>query len=93
MTAAESFAGNRLIYLNARVTNQGPKVVRRLGIEMNFHDILNQVVLRENAHPISSRTPPLQPGETRAFQVIFERLPPDWNQAPPAIAATDVSFD
>jgi hypothetical protein len=92
MTAAENFLGGTVIYLNARVTNNGTMPVRRLTLKLEFHDTLEQVVLRETAHPITPRTPPLKPGETRAFQVAFEHMPVDWNQGAPVITPVYVGF-
>ncbi len=92
MSAAENFLGGTVTYLKARVTNNGTRPVRRLTLKLEFHDTLEQVVLREIAHPITPRTPPLKPGETRAFQVAFEHLPMEWNQGPPAITPEYVGF-
>lgn len=92
MSAARNFLGDTVTYLDARVTNQGAKLVRRLDLQLEFVDTLNQVVLRDAAHPISARTPPLKPGEARAFRVSFEHMPMDWNQAPPATTVKYVGF-
>ena len=92
MSAAENFLGNTVTYLDARVTNRGTKTVRALAVELNFVDTLQQVVLRETAHPLTNRLPPLKPGETRAFRVSFEHMPVDWNQAPPVIRPVYVEF-
>ena len=92
MSAAQNFLGNTVIYLDARVTNQGTKTIRRLDVQLEFVDTLHQVVLRETAHALSARSAPLAPGETRAFQVSFEHLPEDWNQAPPTITPTHVEY-
>lgn len=92
MSAAENFLGNTVTYLDARVTNRGTKPLRLLAVELNFVDTLNQVVLREDAHPLTRRAPPLKPGETRAFRVSFEHIPVDWNQAPPAIRPVYLEF-
>lgn len=92
MSAAENFLGNTVTYLHARVTNHGTRAVRQLDLKLEFHDTLEQVVLRETAHAITPRNPPLKPGETRPFQVAFEHMPVDWNQAPPVITAEYVSF-
>jgi hypothetical protein len=91
MSAAENFLGDTVTYLDARVTNKGAKTVRQLDVELDFVDMLNQVVLRETAHPITQRAP-LQPGETRAFRVSFEHMPADWNQAPPTITPVYLEF-
>ena len=92
MSAAVNFLGDTVTYLDGSVTNQGAKQVRRLEVELNFVDTLNQVVLRETAYPLASRTTPLQPGETQAFRVSFDHMPMDWNQAPPSIKPTYVDF-
>jgi len=92
MSAAENFLGDTVTYLDGRVTNKGTRVVRRLDVELRFVDMLDQVVLRETAHPVTQQTSPLKPGETRSFRVTFEHVPADWNQAPPAMTPTSVEF-
>jgi hypothetical protein len=92
MSAAENFLGTTVTYLDASVTNRGAKTVRSLEVELNFVDVLNQVVLRETAYPITRRSLPLQPGEKRSFRVTFEHMPVDWNQAPPTIKPVYLEF-
>jgi hypothetical protein len=92
MSAAANFLGDTVTYLDGSVTNQGPKPVRSLDVELNFVDSLNQVVLRETTHPLADRAAPLQPGESYAFRVTFEHMPVDWNQAPPMAKAVYVEF-
>lgn len=92
MSAAENFLGATVTYLDACVTNKGAKTVRHLDVELNFVDVLNQVVLRETAHPVTRSAPPLQPGETRPFRVTFEHMPVDWNQTPPTITPVYLEF-
>ncbi len=92
MSSARNFLGDTVTYLDAQVTNRGTKLVRRVECQMEFVDPWKRVVLREKASPVTERTPPLQPGEARAFRITFEHLPTDWNQAPPALTTTRVSF-
>jgi hypothetical protein len=92
MSAADNFLGDTVTYLDGSVTNKGAKPVRRLDVELNFVDVLNQVVLRETAHPLADRATPLQPGETHAFRVAFDHMPVDWNQSPPTVKAVYVEF-
>ena len=92
MSAAANFLGDTVTYLDGSVTNKGAKPVRRLDVELNFVDTLNQVVLRETVHPLADRATPLQPGETRAFRVTFDHMPADWNQARPTAKAVYVEF-
>jgi hypothetical protein len=92
MSAANNFLGNTVTYLDASISNQGAKPVHSLEVELNFVDSLNQVVLREIAHPLANRAAPLGPGETCAFRVTFEHMPVDWNQAPPSAKAVYLEF-
>jgi hypothetical protein len=92
MSAADNFLNDTVTYLDGTVINKGSKPVRSLEVELNFVDVLNQVVLRETAHPLSDRTTALQPGETYAFRVTFEHMPMDWNQAAPTARAVYVEF-
>jgi hypothetical protein len=92
MSAAENFLGATMTYLDARVTNKGTKTVRRLELDLTFVDTLSQVVLRERAYPVTRRTPPLKPGESRAFRVTFEHMPVDWNQAAPTMTPVYLQF-
>jgi hypothetical protein len=92
MSAAENFLGNTVTYLDAQVTNKGGNEVRQLELELIFVDILGQVVLRHTARPITVRSIPLRPGQTRSFQVSFEHMPVDWNQALPTITPKSIQF-
>ena len=92
MSAAENFLGHTVTYLDAKVTNAGAQAVVQVELEMEFIDILNQVVLRETVRPVSLKTPPLKPGETRAFQSSFEHMPLDWNQGPPRFSVKSVQL-
>jgi hypothetical protein len=92
MSAAENFLGNTVTYLDAQVTNKGSKEVRQLELEIVLVDTLDQVVLRHTARPITLRSTPLGPGQTRSFQISFEHMPVDWNQALPTITPKSVQF-
>lgn len=92
MSAAQNFLGDTVTYIDARVTNRGSQLVRRLDIQLEFHDLLKQVVLREKAHVVSLRTQPLKAGEARSFRITFEHLPTDWDGLPPTMVPTRVEF-
>jgi hypothetical protein len=92
MSAATNFLGQRVIYLDAEISNRGIRAVKQVEISMEFTDVLGQVVLRERAGVFPPALLPLQPGETRAFQLFFDRIPSDWNQTPPRITPVAVQF-
>ncbi len=92
MSAASNLLGDTITYLDARISNRGAREVRRIELRLEFTDTLQQVVLRETAHPVSLRTAPLKPGASRAFRVAFDHMPADWNRAPPRTTVTSVQF-
>jgi hypothetical protein len=92
MSAAENFLGHTVTYLDARVANKGTRTARRLDVDLTFVDMLNQVVLRERAFPVTERTAPLKPGESRSFRVSFEHMPAEWNQAAPTMTPVYLRF-
>jgi hypothetical protein len=92
MSAADNFLGHTVTYLDAQITNKGTRAVSQVQLEMEFVDMLGQIVLRETNRPVNAQTPALKPGETRTFQVSFEHMPLEWNQAPPRIRVKLVSF-
>jgi len=93
MSAATNFLGQRVIYLDAQVVNQGSRAVKQVGTQMDFTDILGQVIFREQAKVFPPAVLSLKPGETRDFQLFFDRIPSEWNQAPPRITVTAVEFE
>jgi hypothetical protein len=92
MSAAQNFLGDTITFLDAKVTNQGSRTVRDVELKLEYVDMFGQVVLRNFTHAISARALPLPPGKTRDFQVSYDHMPADWNQAPPKITVTRVAF-
>jgi hypothetical protein len=90
MTAAQNFLQHTVVTLHANITNKGNQTVRHLELDLAFSNYMGQIDLREKAHPINANTPALKPGETRAFEVSFDHVPGDWNQAPPQITPVRV---
>lgn len=92
MSAADTPLGTAVTYLDARVANQGSQTVRELDLRLEFVDMTGQMILRQTAHPVTSQTTPLKPGETRNLHVAFDHMPAEWNQAPPAFTPVYVGF-
>lgn len=92
MSAAETGLGSNVTYLDAQIKNDGARAVREVDLQLTFVDMLNQIVLRRAAHPVKTTAPPLRQGESRPLRVTFDYMPADWNQGPPTIAVTYVSF-
>ena len=88
--AAQNFLQHTVTTVHGTVTNNGKRVVSNLEISLTFSDIEGKPIEQKKTHPISSNNPPLKPGETRAFQVSFDQVPPMWNQAPPQMTPVSV---
>lgn len=92
MSAAQNYLGDTITFLDGKITNQGSQTVRDIELQLEYVDMLGQVVLRDTTHPISAKSLPLAAGKTRDFQVSYDHMPADWNQAPPKITITRVAF-
>ena len=92
MSAAENFLGQTVIYMDGQVANNGSRSVKEIEVQLEFVDILGQIVLRDRAKPLSPPAPPLKPGENRAFQLFFDHMSTQWNQAPPRVTIRSVQF-
>jgi hypothetical protein len=92
MSTAQNYLGDTVTFLDGKVSNQGPRTVREVELQMEYVDTLGQVVLRDFTFALSTRMPPLAAGATRNFQVSYDHMPADWNQAPPRITVIRVGF-
>ncbi len=88
--AARNFLGHTVTTFQSQVTNKGKKTVLYIEINLTFYDIDGKTVEQKKAYPVGGATPPLNPGETRPFQVSFDQVPDLWNQAPPKITPVRV---
>ncbi|HET7216224.1 MAG TPA: FxLYD domain-containing protein [Terriglobia bacterium] len=81
--SAQNFLQHTVTTVHGTVANHGNKAVLYLEISLTFSDIEGKPIEQRTDAPISGGTPPLKPGEARAFQVSFDQVPAVWNQAPP----------
>lgn len=92
MSAATNFLNQRVIYLDAEVANRGARAVKQVEVQMEFTDVMGQVILRDRARIFPPAALPLKAGETRPFQLYFDNMPGAWNQAPPRMTTLGVEF-
>ncbi|MDE3178615.1 MAG: hypothetical protein KGM47_03060 [Acidobacteriota bacterium] len=92
MSAATNFLGDTVYYLDGNLVNKGARTIGAVELKLTFMDPFGEVVLVDTRRPVTPQTTPLKAGETRSLHLIFEHLPAEWNQGPPVIAATYVSF-
>jgi hypothetical protein len=93
MSRAENLLGHELTYIVGTLRNNGTRNLRDIEVTVEFRDLLNQVILRENRR-LFGRNPPVIPGgQSRAFQLTFEGVPKEWNRQYPTFKITGVVLD
>ena len=89
---AANFLNQEVTFVFRTVLNNGPRPVRQIEITLEFHDVFNQVVLRDRQRLFSPTAVPLSPGDRRDIQLGYETLPAQWNQAYPTIRITGLQL-
>jgi len=89
---AANFLNQEVTFVFGTVLNNGPGAIRQIEITLEFHDVFNQVVLRDKQRLFSPTAVPLAPNDRRDFQLGYETLPAQWNQAYPTIRITGLQL-
>ena len=92
MSRAENFVHQEVTMLSGDVGNAGDRALQQIEVTVEFHDSLNQVVLRETRHVLGTATGTLGPGQQRSFVLSFERLPAVWDGRTPTVRVTGLKF-
>jgi len=92
MSRAENFVHQEVTMLSGEVLNAGDRALLQIEVTVEFHDSLNQVVLRETRRVLGTGTGPLGPGQQRSFVLSFEHLPATWDGRTPAVRVTGLKF-
>src|SRR6266496_2457159 len=102
-SAAQNFVGATVSYLDGTVTNTGDKTVIHAVVRITFRDDMGQTAQREEVpiHVLRTGGPydeavdlnmsPLEPGQSKPFRLIFERISAQWNHAYPDMQIMQVS--
>ena len=89
---AANFLNQEVTFVFGTVLNNGPRAIRQIEVTLEFHDVFNQVVLRDKQRLFSPTAVPLAPNDRRDFQLGYETLPAQWNQAYPTIRITGLQL-
>jgi len=90
MARATNFLNQEFTYIAGTISNNGTRSLQRLQVTLEFHDPLNQVVLREMQLLITSPARPLYGGQRRDFQVTLDHVPATWDQQYPSIRVSGI---
>ena len=97
MSEADTFSGAKVTYIDGQIANTGNQTITAITVQVGFRNDLGQFAQRlaspltlirtrqpyVDTEPVSAA--PLKPGDRRDFRLIFDTLPPDWNQQLPEI--------
>jgi hypothetical protein len=90
---ASNFLNQEVTFVFGAVRNNGPRAIRQIEITLEFHDVFRQVVLRDTQRLFGSRAIPLASYHRRDFQLTYESMPAQWNQAYPEIRITGLAVE
>jgi hypothetical protein len=93
MSRAANMLNQEVTYLSGQIANQGGRAVREIEVTIEFHDAVNQVVLREQRHVLGKLARPLASGERRDFQIAFDHVPADWNVQVPTVRISGLDLE
>ncbi len=102
MSEANTFSGAKVTYIDGQISNMGTRTLTAITVQVGFHSDVGQYAQRL-AVPLSlirTRQPyvdiepvsaaPIEPGQQRDFRLIFDTVPPEWNQQYPEVRVISV---
>lgn len=89
MQASENLMQQRVVEIQGRITNEGPRLIQRIEVECIFDGVGHQSIYRERVPIVSSE---LAPHQTRQFRLPFDSLPDGWNQSMPHLVIAQIQF-
>ena len=89
MKATKNYTGAAIVEIEGNIANSGDRPLSLVELTCIFYDPYGQVVLRERVPIVRA---PLNPGETKAFRMPFEGLPPSWNRSMPQLVIAQIKF-
>ena len=104
ISVGEDFAGNRITYIEGKITNSGDKKVTGATIELRFKNVLGETTQQEDLPVMvllfklpyedygSLEQAPLAPGQTREFRLTLEHVTADWDRQLPQVKMVSVSY-
>jgi hypothetical protein len=97
MSESGNLSGGKMTYLDGHVLNSGGKTVTAVTVQVVFENdesmppqidtvpltLIGMTQPYIDVQPVSAN--PIKPGEDRAFRLIFETVPDNWNQQMPGV--------
>jgi hypothetical protein len=93
MSRAANFLNQEVTFVFGTLENSGNRPIKQIEVTLEFHDPFNQVVLRDVQRLFPPNADPLSPGQQRDFQIGYEHISAQWNNAYPTIRVTGLAFN
>ncbi len=93
MNRVANFLNQEVTIIFGSVANDGPRTIREMEVTLEFHDVFNQVVLRDTRRLFGPRATPLGPGQRQDFQFSFEHIPAGWSRQYPTLRVTGLLLE
>lgn len=93
LSRAANFLEQEVTFITGSVENAGTEDVRQIEVQMEFFNLLNQVVLRQSRRLDWRKTTALPGSFSREFEFTLEFLPHDWNQHAPTFRITGLALE
>jgi hypothetical protein len=90
---ATNFLNQEATFVFGTTSNSGPRAIRQIEVTLEFHDVFQQVVLRDKQRLFSPTAAPLAANQTRDFQLTYDAMPAQWDQAPPSVKVTGLALE
>jgi hypothetical protein len=92
MSRAENFLHQEVTTMAGELYNGGTQAVVSVTLTTEFSDDMNQIVLRETRKVLGTPGTMLAPGERRAFEISFDRMPNSWNMQVPTVRVSHLQL-
>ena len=90
---AANFLNQEITFVFGTALNNGSRPVKQIEVSLEFHDVFNQVVLRDKQRLWGPNAVSLEPHAQRDFQMGYETMPAQWNQAYPTVRITGMELE
>ena len=92
MSRASNFLNQEVTFIFGTVENDGPRPIRQIEVTIEFHDVFNQVVLRDTQRLLAPESDAIGPGQQRDFQLSYEHISDQWNVQYPTMKITGLDL-
>jgi hypothetical protein len=92
MSRATNFLNQEQTYVFGTVENDGTQSIGQIEVTLEYHDVFNQVVLRDTQRLFQPPFASLGPGQTYDFQLTYDHMPEQWSQTYPTIRVSGLDL-